>query len=114
MPVNAKERAHAAIRGGYEGRPRNDSRQGDCTGSRAKNAQGLEESVGPGSNRAEGETRATPLPRTNRAPARKNLTQKNPAASDDATQTAEKRCLRSCLLYTSPSPRDRTRYRMPS
>ena len=23
-------------------------------------------------------------------------------------------CLRSCLLYTSPSPRDRTRSRMPS
>ena len=30
---------------------------------------------------------------------------------DDAHETLE---LRSCLLYTSPSPRDRTRYRMPS
>ena len=23
-------------------------------------------------------------------------------------------CIQACLLYTSPSPRDRTRYRMPS
>ena len=28
--------------------------------------------------------------------------------------TAEERLLRACLLYTSPSPRDRTRSRMPS
>ena len=27
---------------------------------------------------------------------------------------AEGRCANRCLLYTSPSPRDRTRYRMPS
>ena len=29
-------------------------------------------------------------------------------------QLAEVRVIRDCLLYTSPSPRDRTRSRMPS
>ena len=42
------------------------------------------------------------------------------AASDDdctrvpAAVSSEKIQLMTCLLYTSPSPRDRTRYRMPS
>ena len=30
------------------------------------------------------------------------------------TATVQQRKLQICLLYTSPSPRDRTRYRMPS
>ena len=30
------------------------------------------------------------------------------------TDTDEEKYLKACLLYTSPSPRDRTRYRMPS
>ena len=28
--------------------------------------------------------------------------------------TSSQKCIRTCLLYTSPSPRDRTRARMPS
>ena len=34
-------------------------------------------------------------------------------AADESTGTIAKR-FNSCLLYTSPSPRDRTRSRMPS
>ena len=71
----------APVARGLERRSRFAIRQGDCTGIRAKNAQGLKESVGPGSNRAEGEVRATPLPRTNRAPCAKELSRKNLAAS---------------------------------
>ena len=41
--------------------------KGICTGTKAKNAQGLEASSGPGLDRAEGGVRATPLPRSNRA-----------------------------------------------
>jgi len=77
-PASAKEHAPRRQRGGSEHRPRSAPRQGDCTGSRAKNAQGLEESVGPGSNRAEGEVRAIPLPRTNRAPCAKKSHSKEP------------------------------------
>ena len=38
------------------------------------------------------------------------------ASADEALEHVEKRLRRykSCLLYTSPSPRDRTRSRMPS
>ena len=32
----------------------------------------------------------------------------------DAVQTVHRQFLEACLLYTSPSPRDRTRSRMPS
>ena len=50
-----------------------------------------------------------------------------PSDAEDALQTADVKCLEgldmlsiegpcltTCLLYTSPSPRDRTRSRMPS
>ena len=36
------------------------------------------------------------------------------SADERAAKNAQKEELRRCLLYTSPSPRDRTRYRMPS
>jgi len=48
-------------------RPRSRGRQGYCTGTRAKNAQGLEASSGSGLDRSEGGVRASPLPRSNRA-----------------------------------------------
>jgi hypothetical protein len=48
-------------------RPPSPLRQGYCTGTRAKNAQGLEASSGSGLDRVEGRVRATPLPRSNRA-----------------------------------------------
>ena len=40
----------------------------------------------------------------------------SPAGHDDATQraAAAREIVDACLLYTSPSPRDRTRSRMPS
>lgn len=53
--------------GGIKHRPGTAPRQAYCTGTRAKNAQGLEASSGPGLDRAEGGVRATPLPRSNRA-----------------------------------------------
>ena len=43
--------------------------------------------------------------------AKKALKQK-PAAEGGVQRDAE--LMERCLLYTSPSPRDRTRYRMPS
>ncbi len=64
-------------RGGWEHRARGCLTSRGLHREQGKNAQGLKESVGPGSNRAEGEVRATPLPRTNRAPCAKYLAQKN-------------------------------------
>ena len=38
----------------------------------------------------------------------------DPAQAEEAFQNATPSDLKGCLLYTSPSPRDRTRSRMPS
>ena len=51
------------------------------------------------------------------APAKKTAAKKSAPAKKTATKTAapaKKTAAKSCLLYTSPSPRDRTRSRMPS
>ena len=46
--------------------------------------------------------------------ATKVAAQKTAEVSIDAAQSATKASKNACLLYTSPSPRDRTRSRMPS
>ena len=71
FPLSPSKNHPAPPCGGIEHRPRTAPRQGYCTGTKAKNAQGLEASSGPGLDRAEGGVRATPLPRSNRAPCAK-------------------------------------------
>src|ERR1019366_8301726 len=87
-PQNRPKNApRAATRGLRRLGPQSASRQGNCTGSRAKNAQGPEKTERSRSDRAEDGVRASPFPRSNRAPCAKKPVK-------ERTQTAGRKPLR--------------------